>query len=119
MASRSESEFRLGRPSTSEGVADKAAQDATFATFCYKCLCRHANGDWGNISVEDKICNQRAIEQGSQILSAYRKKGYPEIWIMTEADRSATRILLPHEYQEESRQDMLHLRQSPDISVSL
>jgi len=51
MVSRSQGEFRLGRPSASEGVADKAAQDVAFATFCYKCLRRHADGDWGDISV--------------------------------------------------------------------
>jgi hypothetical protein len=102
MVSRSEGEFRLGRPSASEGVADKAAQDVTFATFCYQCLRRHADGDWGNISVGGKARNERAIKEGSCILSAYTRKGWPKIWIITEADRSATRILFPHEYREES-----------------
>lgn len=101
MVSRSESAFRLGRPSASEGVADRAAQDATFAAFCYKCLRRHADGDWGNISMQDKTRNQRALQEGSRILSTYRRKGWPEIWIVTEADRSATRILFPQEYQGE------------------
>jgi hypothetical protein len=101
MASSSESAIRLGRPSASEGVADRAAQDAKFATFCYQCLRRHANGDWGHISAEDRARNERATRGGSRIRSAYRRKGYPEIWITTEADRSATRILFPYEYQEE------------------
>jgi hypothetical protein len=101
MASRPESVLRLGRPSASEGVADRAAQDARFATFCYQCLRRHANSDWGNISMQDKTRNQRALEEGSLILSTYRRKGCPEIWIVTEADRSTTKILLPHEYQGE------------------
>jgi hypothetical protein len=99
---RADGEFRLGRPSASEGVADRAAQDVAFATFCYKCLRRHASGDWGHISVEDRTRNQRAIEEGSYILSAYRQKGFPEIWIITEADRGTTRILFPHEHQKES-----------------
>jgi hypothetical protein len=102
MVSRSKGRFQLGRPSASEAVADRAAQDVAFATFCYKCLRRHANGDWSNMSVEDSTRNQRAIEEGSRILSAYRQKGFPEIWIITEADRGATRILLPHEHQKES-----------------
>jgi hypothetical protein len=102
MVSRSQGRFRLGRPSASEGVADKAAQDVAFATFCYKCLRRHADGDWGDISVGGKTRNERAIKEGSRILSAYTRKGWPRIWIMTEADRSATRILFPHEYREES-----------------
>jgi len=102
MVSRSKSEFQLGRPSASEGVAEKAAHDTAFATFCYKCLRRHADGDWGCIPMEDRTRNERAREEGSRIFSAYRRKGWPEIWIITEADRSATRILFPHEYQEES-----------------
>jgi hypothetical protein len=101
MARKSESAFRLGRPSASEGVADRAAQDVTFATFCYQCLRRHANSDWGNISIQDKARNQRALEEGSRILSAYRRKGCPDIWIVTEADRSSTKILFPREYQGE------------------
>ncbi|MBN2098805.1 MAG: hypothetical protein JW753_04330 [Dehalococcoidia bacterium] len=101
MAKGPESAFRLGRPSASEGIADMAAQDVAFATFCYKCLRRHANGDWGNISTQGRDRNQRALQQGSRILSTYRRKGCPEIWIVTEADRSATKILFPHEYQGE------------------
>ena len=102
MVTRLKSEFQLGRPSASEGVADRATQDVAFATFCYKCLRRHADGDWGHVSMEDQDRNDRAIEEGSCILSAYRRKGCPEIWIVTKADRSATKILFPHEYQEES-----------------
>ena len=101
MVTTLKSEFKLGRPSVSEGVADRAAQDAKFATFCYQCLRRHADGDWGHISAEDRARNERAIKAGSRIRSAYRRKGYPGIWITTEADRSATRILFPYEYQEE------------------
>lgn len=99
MASRSESTFQLGRPSASEGVADRAAQDAKFATFCYQCLRRHADGDWGCISMADTTRNERAIREGSRVLSAYRRRGCPEIWIVTEADRSATRIMFPMEYE--------------------
>ena len=101
MASRSESAIRLGRPYASEGVADRAAQDAKFAAFFYQCLRRHASGDWGNISLQDKPRNQRALDEGSRILSIYRRKGCPEIWIVTESDRSATRILFPQEYEGE------------------
>lgn len=101
MASRSKSTFRLGRPSASEGIADRAAQDAKFATFCYQCLRRHAEGDWGHISAQDRSRNQRALKEGSRILSTYRRRGCPEILIVTEADRSTTRILFPHEYQGE------------------
>jgi hypothetical protein len=117
MASRSESVFRLGRPFASESIADMAAEDATFAGFCYECLRRHVNSDWGHISTEDKTRNERAIGEGSRILSAYRKRGYPEVWITTEADRSVTRILFPHEYQAESHQGNTHMRERTDVGV--
>jgi hypothetical protein len=119
MVSRSKGRFQLGRPSANEAVADRAAQDVAFATFCYKCLRRHSNGDWGHImSVEDSSRNQRAIEKGSRILSAYRQKDFPEIWIVTKADRSATKILFPYELKEESCYGMSHIRQQPDVSVN-
>ena len=84
--------FWWGRISLSEGVADRASQDVEFATFCYRSLRRPASGGQGDISVED----------GSRISSAHKHKGLSEIWIITEADRSRTRVLFSHEYRGES-----------------
>jgi hypothetical protein len=61
-------------------------------------LLRHACGDWGTISPEDVQANDEALEEGERLLSAYRLPGGTKIWIITEADRSSTCILLPEEY---------------------
>jgi len=62
---------------------------------------RHISGDWGSVSSEDALSNERALRDGSRILSAYELASSGEsikIWLITEADRSATTILLPSEY---------------------
>ncbi len=61
-------------------------------------LQRHAAGDWGEINAEDRMANNRALENGERILSAYSLPSGQRIWIITEWDRSATTILLPEEY---------------------
>jgi hypothetical protein len=61
-------------------------------------LSRHLQGDWGELCEEDKQTNQEALEQDLRLLSAYRTTGGSRLWIITEADRSATTILLPEEY---------------------
>lgn len=58
---------------------------------------RHASGDWGNIHLDDRALNDRAVRSGSRILSAYRI-GSERIYVITEWDRSATTILLASEY---------------------
>jgi hypothetical protein len=71
------------------------------------CLLRqHARCDWGLVCDEDKASNDAALEAGGRVLSAYAielakpAKGYGEncFWIITEADRSYTTVLLPREY---------------------
>jgi hypothetical protein len=59
---------------------------------------RHLAGDWGEVDEEDWRLNDEAVKDGSRILSAYTLKSKVRIWIITEADRSATTILLPAEY---------------------
>ena len=61
-------------------------------------LQRHANGDWGEVCKEDWELNDEALELGHRILSAYTSSNGVKFWIITEADRSATTILLPEEY---------------------
>jgi hypothetical protein len=60
-------------------------------------LARHSRGDWGTVDTEDWALNDHALEEGTRLLSAYEVDG-EKIWIITEADRSATTILLPEEY---------------------
>lgn len=61
------------------------------------CLARHHQGDWGMVCAEDKKANNRALVEGTRLLSAYEVDGQ-KIWIITEADRSVTTVLLPEEY---------------------
>ena len=61
-------------------------------------LGRHVTGDWGNLDEEDKVLNDQALVENTRILSAYILSTGAKVWIISEADRSATTILLPHEY---------------------
>ncbi len=61
-------------------------------------LARHVSGDWGDVGAEDWEENERSARSDSRILSAYHLTTGVKIWIITEADRSATTILLPEEY---------------------
>jgi hypothetical protein len=60
-------------------------------------LSRHQRGDWGDLDAEDKQSNNQALTFGDRIFSAYQLKAV-NFWVITEADRSATTILLPEEY---------------------
>jgi hypothetical protein len=60
-------------------------------------LRRHGSGDWGDLCPEDTLANDMAVEQGGRLLSAYGQ-GEHRFWIITEADRSATTVLLPEDY---------------------
>lgn len=61
-------------------------------------LNRHCYGDWGDISADDFQANQNALIEGSRLLSAYDLGDEHRLWIITEADRSTTTLLLPEEY---------------------
>ena len=61
-------------------------------------LARHLRADWGEVDAEDKKANDEALVQGERLLSAYRTRKNERIWIITEADRSSTCVLLPEEY---------------------
>ena len=59
---------------------------------------RHANGDWGDVPEADRQENEYSVHRDFRILSAYTTSAGDHIWVITEADRSATTILLPSEY---------------------
>lgn len=62
-------------------------------------IARHGSGDWGELCEEDKRENELALEEGFRILSAYLlPRTGVKIWVITEADRSVTTLLLPDEY---------------------
>ena len=93
--------FPLGRIVATPGALEVCTREHLTA-----CLYRHSRGDWGNVCKEDAASNDEAVREGSRILSAYPLdsakpcKGYGDncLWIITEADRSATTFLLPDEY---------------------
>ena len=61
-------------------------------------LGRHASGDWGDLSAEDVAENELSLREGFRLLSAYRSADGQKFWIITEADRSSTCVLLPEDY---------------------
>jgi hypothetical protein len=61
-------------------------------------LRRHISQNWGELSDEDARANELSLKKGSRLLSAYRTAKGQKLWVITEADRSSTTILLPSEY---------------------
>jgi hypothetical protein len=61
-------------------------------------IVRHMNLDPGVLGAEDQLANLQAVRDGTRVLSAYELRDGTRIWIITEADRSVTTILLPEEY---------------------
>ena len=87
--------FLLGQVVSTPGALDaliSAGQD------CWEFLSRHISGDWGELDEEDWKENERSVKDGCRLLSAYTLSTGTRIWIITEADRSSTCILLPEEY---------------------
>ena len=89
--------FALGKTVWTRGVNDLVAVDSSFAKFVMDSLKRHANCDWGELSIGDKRENDFSLDKQLRLLSSYQHGGI-KIWIITEADRSAITILFPSEY---------------------
>ena len=81
-------------------VATPGALDALSASAerAMPFVLRHVCGDWGELSRDDWLANDAAVQRGSRILSAYRTARGRRFWIITEADRSVTTLLLPEDY---------------------
>ncbi|WP_337173564.1 hypothetical protein [Paludisphaera sp.] len=60
-------------------------------------LCRHASGDWGEVCEADRDENELSLREGYRLMSVYRA-GETVFWIITEADRSVTTVLMPDDY---------------------
>lgn len=85
--------FDLGRVLATPGALEALSRETILDA-----LHRHQSGDWGTLDPEDVAENNRSVRNGSRILSAYQYPDQPRFWIITEADRSATTVLLPEEY---------------------
>ena len=86
--------FTLGKLVATPGAIRKAQE---MGSPLLRLVARHVSGDWGDMSEDDKQTNEDALTHGGRIFSAYVMSGV-KFWIITEADRSATTILLPEEY---------------------
>ena len=87
--------FALGQTVMTPGVADLAARGILNPV---DLLARHAGGDWGDIAIEDRGLNEQALLVGARVFSVYKVAPAVTVWIITEADRAATTLLLPDEY---------------------
>ncbi len=86
--------FNLGQIVATRGALGLLDRTGTNATVL---LARHQSGDFGDLDESDIRENMQAISLGNRVLSSYRI-GNAKIWIITEADRSVTTLLLPSEY---------------------
>ena len=92
--------FALGEIVATPGALDALARNNSTGLGLLR---RHIFGDWGMVNDEDKQANDRALETGARLLSAYRLEDDTTVWIITEAAddtgrRAATTFLLPEEY---------------------
>jgi len=92
--------FPLGRLVATPGALEALEQSGQTPAFF---IDRHLRGDWGDVDAEDWQANDRALQDGSRLLSAYTTLKGKKLWVITEAAgddgrRAATTILLPDEY---------------------
>jgi len=86
--------FPLGQVVVTPGAKSVMAPDLQPL---YDVIDRHQSGDWGDLPEEDKKENELSVNEGYRILSAYTVND-EKVWVITEADRSVTTVLLPGEY---------------------
>ncbi len=87
--------FSLGQVVTTPGALEAFAMTGEFVT---SYVAKHQCGEWGLLDRHDIRANEQALKHGARLLSAYQLRDDTTIWIITEADRSSTCVLLPEEY---------------------
>ena len=85
--------FRIGRIVATPAALDRLTQDDILQG-----LQRHQAGEWGDVDEHDRQANERALTEGTRLWSVYHSTTGVKFWIITEADRSASTVLLPEEY---------------------
>ncbi len=85
--------FRLGRILSTPNALAKIDNEDILAA-----IQKHQAGDWGDLDQKDREANDRALEEGTRLLSIYHSARRIKFWIITEADRSATTVLMPEDY---------------------
>jgi hypothetical protein len=87
--------FDLGRVVATPGALEALEEAKTNGV---SLLARHIMGDWGDLSKHDKRENDFSVKAGYRIFSAYILSTGVKLWVITEANRSSTTLLLPSEY---------------------
>ncbi len=90
---RHKPKFPLGRTVITPNALQALAADEVL-----QALARHQCGDWGAVCEDDRAENEQSLKEGFRLLSAYHAKDGRKFWVITEADRSATTVLLPEDY---------------------
>ncbi len=85
--------FELGQVVSTPGALDALSREDIG-----KALARHHRGDWGDVGRHDWRANEEALTEGFRLFSVYRGENAVKFWVITEADRSSTCVLLPEEY---------------------
>ncbi|PWU19905.1 MAG: hypothetical protein C5B50_05595 [Verrucomicrobia bacterium] len=85
--------FAFGRLCVTEGVAKSVPADEIL-----KAVQRHAAGDWGVLDQADWQRNDKALRDGERLFSKYESSTGKKFWVITEADRRVTTVLLPADY---------------------
>jgi len=85
--------FRLGHLVSTPNALATLTQDDILAG-----IYRHSAGDWGEVDEHDRRQNEVALEKGGRLFSAYRSTKGVKFWLITEADRSSSTVLLPEDY---------------------
>ena len=88
-------QFPLGRVVATPGALE-ALQRAGQSPLEF--LARHVRADWGEVCEDDRRENELALQQGFRLLSVYMTKAGEPLWVLSEADRSVTTLLLPCDY---------------------
>lgn len=87
--------FQLGRVLATPGALDALADSGESGGHFIN---RHVRGDWGDCCPSDAAENELSVEKGFRVFSVYHTSKGVKLWVITEADRSATTLLLPEEY---------------------
>ncbi|MCA9178406.1 MAG: hypothetical protein KDB14_28290 [Planctomycetales bacterium] len=83
----------MGQTVATPGALELLPQDELLGA-----LRRHSQGDWGDVDEHDRQANEEALAEGLRLFSVYHTASGDKFWVITEADRSATTVLLPEEY---------------------
>jgi hypothetical protein len=90
---RKKARFTLGNLVATTAAAKNLAHDETLVA-----VARHLCGDWGDVCQDDWRANERALRHGGRLFSVYHTTAGVKFWVITEADRSITTVLLPDDY---------------------